>query len=73
MNRRAYGSGSIQKTATGKYIVQLSLGRDENGKRIRITRTATGQKEASRILKDLETKYANGTLQDDLRQQAQAV
>jgi len=58
MKRRAYGSGSIQKRKDGKYVVQFSGGVDENGKRIRKTRTARTQKEASALLRTLETEHA---------------
>lgn len=57
MKRRAYGSGSIQKRKDGKYLVQFSAGVDENGKRIRKTRIARTQKEASTVLKALEAAH----------------
>lgn len=56
MKRRSYGSGSIHKNARGTYTIQVSAGVDPEGKRIRLSKTATSQKEASKILRELEAE-----------------
>ncbi len=58
MARRTYGSGSYKRNSKGKYVVQVSAGKDATGKRIRITRTANTSKEATALLKALQDEIA---------------
>jgi len=71
VKRRSYGSGSIFKNTRGKYTIQVSGGVDPNGKRIRLSRTASSQKEASKILRELEaeaTRLAAGEPQEPVEE-----
>lgn len=68
MAKRTYGSGSVKRNSKGKYVVQISGGKDASGKRIRITRTANTSKEATALLKALQDEIDAADL--DLPEQA---
>ena len=67
MTKNRNGEGSIfsnkdKKGRVFSYSVEMSMGRDANGKRIRTRRTAKTLKEA----KDLRTRLANESLDGNL-------
>lgn len=58
MKKRTNGDGSITKKRD-KYMVQLTIGYDQDGKQLRKTRTAATLTEARAILRELVDKYEN--------------
>jgi len=54
-------TGSVTKRPNGSYLIRISLGRDENGKRLYHTQTVNGtKKEAERLCRDLVSQFENG-------------
>lgn len=65
MPRQPQGAGSIYRHKNGKWIAQIDLGRDKQGKRRRKARTATTKKEAQAKLRALEAEYNRSALNND--------
>lgn len=57
---RANGEGGIYKTADGRYRWQITVGHDESGKQIRLSRSAPTKREASQMLADALTAHQRG-------------
>lgn len=60
--RKPKGDGSIQQLPNGKYKVQVTIGRDVNGKQIRKSVTINSQKEAVSIKNKLINEQQEGAL-----------
>ena len=53
--------GTIRQRSQGSWEIQVFLGRDENGKRIRKTETVRGKKaDAQRRLREILSEFAGG-------------
>lgn len=58
--------GSVQKRDNGSYLIRISLGRDQDGKRIYHTRTVNGtKKEAEKLCRDLVSQFETGGIVAD--------
>ncbi|MEI6286821.1 MAG: tyrosine-type recombinase/integrase [Bacillota bacterium] len=64
MRKRTNGDGSITKKRD-KYMVQLTVGYDQDGRQIRKTRTADSLTDARLMLRELQDRYANSIDIDD--------
>ena len=61
--KRSDGDGSVfQRSSDQKWVAQISLGRNHLGRRVRRTRTAKTQREASRLLREMQAEFASGPL-----------
>ena len=58
MKHQPHGRGTVYRAASsGRWIAQLSLGKDATGRRIRKTRSAATKREACANLRQLEAEY----------------